>query len=373
MPEIKLNTSEQQKRWEWQQIQEKLFQINLDSLTLGQYQRGGALFISQLKDIFIVFFVAQKVISGHMTLGMMMSIQYIIGQLNGPITQILGFIRAAQDAKISLERLGEVHNQQDEEEWDKKRISIFPRNKNLYLDRLNFQYEGPHSEYVLKDLTMHIPAGKVTAIVGPSGSGKTTLLKLLLKFYAPTCGEIRLGEVALADLDSRVWRRKCGVVMQDGYVFSDTIAENIALADEKVDEHKLLTAVETANIKTFVESLPLGFDTKIGLDGHDLSRGQKQRILIARAVYKNPEYLFFDEATNALDANNEKIIMHNLEDFFAGKTVLIIAHRLSTVKKADQIVVLDDGRIVEQGNHTELTALRGDYYHLVKNQLELGA
>jgi ATP-binding cassette subfamily B protein len=301
---------------------------------------------------------------------MMMAIQFIVGQLNGPVTQLLSFVHAAQDARISLERLGEIHRQ--EEENKKTKISCLPPEEDIRIQQLTFQYEGPHSPQVLQDVTLHIPRGRVTAVVGPSGSGKTTLLKVLLKFYEPTCGQVLLGDVNLAQIDSKLWRQQCGVVLQEGYIFSDTIRRNIALADEQVDEAKLRRSVAIANIKNFVESLPLGYETKIGQDGHDLSRGQKQRILIARAVYKDPAYLFFDEATNALDASNEKTIMKNLEDFFQEKTVVVIAHRLSTVKKADQIVVLDNGRVVERGTHAELTAIRGAYYNLVKDQLELG-
>ncbi len=370
MPEIKLNNAEQQKRWEWQQIQEKLFRVNVDSLVLNQYQQGGGFFINQVKNILVTFLAASSVIAGEMTLGQMMAIQLIAGHLNSPIMQFLTFIRTAQDAKISLERLGEIHNQRDED-VNKAKISRWPQQQSLYIQGLNFQYEGPHSPYVFQDLSLHIPAGQVTAIVGPSGSGKTTLLKLLLKFYEPDEGVVMLGDLNLADLDSKLWRQQCGVVMQDGYLFSDTIARNIALSAETVDQARLQRAVKIANIREFIESLPMGYETKIGQDGHGLSRGQKQRFLIARAVYKDPAYLFFDEATNALDASNERSIMEKLEAFFKGKTVVIIAHRLSTVKKADQIVVLEQGQIVEQGAHAELTSLRGAYYNLVKDQLEL--
>lgn len=372
MQEIKLTSSEKQKRWEWEHIQAKLFKINMKSLSVNQLQQAGTLFINELKNIIITFLAAKEVIDGNMTLGMMLAVQYIIGQMNSPIGQLLDFVQTTQDAKLSLERLGEIHNKDEEENPDEEKITTFPFDKGIYIKNIDFQYEGPHSEYVLKNLTLQIPSGKLTAIVGASGSGKTTLLKLLLKFYNPTHGEIKLGEIKLANFNSRLWRQKCGVVMQDGYIFSDTIAKNIALGDEKIDRNKLLHAVRVANIQEFIESLPLGYTTKIGRDGHGLSQGQKQRILIARAVYKYPEYFFFDEATNALDADNERVIMENLEEFFEGKTVIIVAHRLSTVKKADQIVVLDRGQIVEQGIHAELTKLRGVYYNLIKNQLELG-
>jgi len=372
MPEIKLNGCEKQKRWKWEHIQAKLFKVNIKSLALNQYQQAGTLFINELKNIMITFFSAKAVIDGDMTLGMMLATQYIVGQLNAPINQLISFIHTAQDAKISLERMGEIHNREDEEKPDEQKTIIFPENRSLYINNLSFQYEGPQSEFVLKDLSMEIIEQKEIAIVGVSGSGKTTLLKLLLKFYPPTDGEIRLGNTNLNNFSSHLWRQKCGVVMQDGYIFSDTIANNIALGTETIEKDKLLQSVKIANIQDFVESLPLGYNTKIGRDGHGLSQGQKQRLLIARAVYKNPDYLFFDEATSALDANNEKIIMENLEKFFKGKTVIVIAHRLSTVKKADQIVVLDEGTIIEKGTHKELTKLRGAYYNLVKNQLELG-
>ncbi len=372
MPEIKLNGCEKQKRWKWEHIQAKLFKVNIKSLALNQYQQAGTLFINELKNIMITFFSAKAVIDGDMTLGMMLATQYIVGQLNAPINQLINFIHTAQDAKMSLERMGEIHNKEDEEKPEEQKIIIFPESKSLYINNLSFQYEGPQSEFVLKDLSMEIIEQKETAIVGVSGSGKTTLLKLLLKFYPPTNGEIKLGKTNLNNFSSRLWRQKCGVVMQDGYIFSDTIANNIALGTETIEKDKLLQAVKIANIQDFVESLPLAYNTKIGRDGHGLSQGQKQRLLIARAVYKNPDYLFFDEATSALDANNEKVIMENLEKFFKGKTVIVIAHRLSTVKKADQIVVLDEGTIIEKGTHKELTKLRGAYYNLVKNQLELG-
>ncbi len=373
MQEIKLNGAEKQKRWEWEHIQAKLFKVNVKSLSVNQYQQAGALFFNELKNILISFIAAKEVIEGDMTLGMMMAVTYIIGQLNAPIGQLIGFIHTAQDAKISLERLGEIHNKEDEEDPDDIKVSGLPADGTIRVEDLSFQYEGPDSEFVLKNLSLTIPQNKVTAVVGVSGSGKTTLLKLLLKFYKPTSGEIRLGDVSLENVHNKLWRDKCGVVMQDGYIFSDTITRNIALTDETVDQEKLLNAVRIANIREFIESLPLMYNTKIGGDGHGLSQGQRQRILIARAVYKNPEYLFFDEATSALDANNERMIMEQLEEFYQGRTVLVIAHRLSTVKRADQIVVLDRGKIVESGTHRELTQLKGSYYNLVKNQLELGS
>jgi ATP-binding cassette subfamily B protein len=373
MQEIKLNNCEREKRWEWERIQAKLFKVNIKSLALSQYQQSGTIFVNEIKNILITFFAAKAVIDGDMTLGMMLAVQYIIGQLNAPIEQLIGFFNATQDAKISLERLGEVHQKEDEESPDETKITVFPRNRSLTVSGLSFQYEGPHSEYVLEDLDLLIPEGKVTAVVGVSGSGKTTLIKLLLGFYPPTRGDIKVGETRLDNVSTRFWRQKCGVVMQDGFIFSDTIAKNIAISDEIVDKEKLLHAVEMANIREFVESLPLAYNTKIGQEGHGLSQGQKQRILIARTVYKGPEYIFFDEATNALDANNERVIINNMANFFKGRTVVIVAHRLSTVKNADQIVVLDKGKIVEKGTHQELTKLRGAYFDLVKNQLELGS
>lgn len=372
MQEIKLNNIEKQKRWEWEAIQAKLFRVNVRSLSLTQYQQAGATFINEAKNILITIIAATSVIYGDMTLGMMLAVQYIIGQLNSPLDQMIGFFHRTQDAKMSLERLGEVHQKKDEEVTDEEKIRILPENRKISVNRLSFQYEGPHSPFVLQNIDLEIPESEVTAVVGVSGSGKTTLIKLLLGFYPPTKGEIKIGDIYLRNFSNRIWRDKCGVVMQDGFVFSDTIAKNIAMGDEAVSTEKLIHAVRVANIHEFIESLPLGYNTKIGANGHGLSEGQKQRILIARAVYKNPEFLFFDEATNALDANNEKVIMDNLQEFFTGKTVIVVAHRLSTVKNADQIVVLEKGEIVERGTHDELTKLKGAYYNLVKNQLELG-
>jgi len=387
MQEIKLNNCERQKRWKWERIQARLFRVSVQGLALSQSQQAGALIINQTKNIFITYLSVTSVIKGDMTLGMMMSVQYIIGQLNAPIEQMIGFMQAAQDAKISMERLGEIHLREDEEPQGVIRINILPEHKDIHIDNISFQYEGPNSEMVLKELSLNIPAGKTTAIVGTSGSGKTTLIKLLLGFYEPVKGEIRVGDTLLKNFSSSFWRGQCGAVLQDGFIFSDTIAENIAPGDENVDLIKMRQAVKTANISEFIEGLPLGYNTNIGQEGSGISQGQKQRILIARAVYKNPEFIFFDEATNSLDANNESVIMENLDEFFKGnviqdanqgslinnkKTVVVVAHRLSTVRNADQIVVLEKGEIVEQGTHQELTYLRGAYYKLVKNQLELG-
>jgi ATP-binding cassette, subfamily B, bacterial len=372
MQEIKLNSCEKQKRWEWERIQIKLFKVGIKSMMLNQNQQLGAALINQAKDIFISFLSARAVITGEMTLGMMMAVQYIIGQLNAPIQQFIGFTQEAQDARISLERLGEIHNREDEERPEDDKIRDIPADKDIEIRNLLFQYEGPNSEKVLNNISLTIPAKKITAIVGISGSGKTTLIKLLLGFYNAAKGDILLGGTQLTRFSQSEWRKKCGVVMQEGFIFSDSIAGNIGLSDEIPDKEKIDRATKTANIKEFVESLPLGYNTKIGNDGHGLSTGQKQRILIARAVYKEPDFIFFDEATNALDSSNEKKIMENLSSFFKGKTVVVVAHRLSTVKNADQIVVLEKGEIVEKGTHKELVKKKGAYFFLVKDQLELG-
>ncbi len=373
MQEIKLNNCEKQKRWDWEKVQARLFKINIKSLSLAQYEQAGSLFLNELKNIFISFIAAKLVIEGQLTLGMMLAVQYIIGQLNAPVQQLIGFIHALQDAKISLERLGEIHKKEDEEQTEEGRMTVIPEESNLNINNVFFQYEGPHSEMVLHDINLVIPYNKTTAIVGGSGSGKTTLVKLLLGFYPPVKGEILVGGFRIDTISTRLWRQNCGTVMQDGFIFSDTIAKNIAVSDETIDKERLVLAARTANIHEFVMSLPLRFNTKIGADGHGLSQGQKQRILIARAVYKDPAFLFFDEATNALDANNEKIIMNNLDEFFKNRTAVVVAHRLSTVKNADQIVVLEKGRIVEKGTHAELIETKGAYYELVKNQLEIGS
>jgi len=372
MQEIKLNNYERQKRWEWERIQARLFKVNIGSLSLQQYQQAGSVFINETKNILITVLAATAVVHGNMTLGMMLAVQYIIGQMNSPLDQMIEFIQVSQDAKISLERLSEIHVQKDEEENQIGKLDILSSSADIHISDLVFQYEGPHSPKVLDNLNLTIPQGKVTAIVGTSGSGKTTLVKLLLGFYPPVSGSIKIGESDLSNYRQNWWRSKCGAVMQDGFVFSDSIAINIAVGDEEIDKKRLNYAVRMANIREFIEGLPLSYNTKIGSEGVGLSQGQKQRILIARAIYKNPEFIFFDEATNALDANNEKVILENLNEFFSGKTVVVVAHRLSTVRNADQIIVLEKGKIVEIGNHEELTGLRGAYYQLVKNQLELG-
>ncbi len=372
MQEIKLNGCEKQKRWEWERLQARLFHYQVKNLALNQYQEGGAFFINEGKNIGITFLSAIAVVNGQLTLGAMLAIQYIIGQLNGPIQQLIGFVQSTQDAHISLERLNEIHQQQDEEPAEKMPVRQLPPVRDLNLQKLWFTYPGAGNEPVLRDVNLHIPEGKITALVGMSGSGKTTLLKLLLKFYNPDKGEIRIGEMNMSMISHRYWRSHCGAVMQAGFIFSDSIARNIAVGDESPDMGKLEHAVRVANIHKFIESLPLGFTTRIGSEGNGISQGQRQRILIARAVYKDPEFLFFDEATNALDANNERVIMENMQEFFRNRTVVVVAHRLSTVKNADNIVVLAEGKIIEQGTHSELASMEGAYYNLVKNQLELG-
>ena len=371
MQEIKLHNAEKQKRWGWEYLQARLFKLSIDGLKLEQYQSVGSGFINELKNILITILAAKLVIDGSITLGMMMAISYIVGQLNSPISQLINFIREFQDAKISLERLSEIHDKDDEEENSFEKIHDITPDSGFYIKNLSFRYIGS-DQIVLNNLNLTIPTNKITAIVGVSGSGKTTLMKLLLKFYDPKEGEIKIGNFDLKNVSQKAWRNHCGVVMQEGYIFSDTIANNIAVGVDIVDKQKLLHAVKVANIKEFIESLPLSYNTKIGMEGIGLSTGQKQRLLIARAVYKNPEFLFFDEATSALDANNERVIMDNLHTFFENKTVVVIAHRLSTVKNADQIVVLDNGNIIETGTHEALVKQKGDYYKLVKNQLELG-
>ncbi|HNQ69541.1 MAG TPA: peptidase domain-containing ABC transporter [Bacteroidales bacterium] len=372
MQEIKLQNAEKQMRWEWERIQVRLFKVSIKGLALSQYQSLGTVFINESKNLIITFLSAYFVVKGNLTLGMMLAIQYIIGQLNSPVSQIIGFVQSWQDAKISMERLGEIHNKEDEENPNEQKINILPTDKSLKIENIEFQYTPPHSEIVLKDVSLKIPENKITAIVGTSGSGKTTLVKLLLGFYGHYKGDILLGENQLKNYSQEWWRSQVGAVMQDSFIFNDTIAKNIAVGQESIDNQRLVEAVKVANIREFIETLPLGYNTKIGSEGNGLSQGQKQRILIARAVYKNPQYLFFDEATNALDANNERIIMDNLNKFFKGRTVVIVAHRLSTVKNADQIVVVEKGEIVETGTHEQLTNLRGVYFELVKNQLELG-
>ncbi|MBO9694458.1 peptidase domain-containing ABC transporter [Chryseobacterium sp.] len=371
MQEIKMHNAEKQKRWDWEFLQVKLFKIRIKSLSLEQWQSVGGNFINQMKDILVSFLSAKLVLSGNLTLGMMLSVQYIIGQLNSPLLQLIDFIKQTQDAKISLERLGEIHDKDDEEDKNEQYVTDVPK-KDIEIRDMSFRYIGSDVP-VFENLSLTIPYQQTTAIVGASGSGKTTLLKLLMKFYDPDQGEIKIGSTNMKNISPRYWRDHCGVVMQEGYVFNDTIANNIAVGEDHIDKQKLRRAVEIANIKEFIESLPLSYNTKIGNEGVGISGGQKQRLFIARAVYKSPEYILFDEATSALDANNEKVIMENLEQFFKGKTAVVIAHRLSTVRHADKIIVLDQGKVVEEGSHAELVDLRGEYYRLVRNQLELGS
>lgn len=379
MHEIKLNNAEHLKRWEWERLQASLFKLNFKSLSLSQNQQAGAFFINQGKNIFITYLVAKSVLEGQLTLGAMLAIQYIVGQLNSPVEQLIAFSQQAQDAKISLERLNEIHLLEEEEPKERLFTNTISDNHSIRLENLSFTYPGAGNLPVLSNITTEFASGKVTAIVGMSGSGKTTILKLIQKFYESYQGEIKIGESNLKQLSPYYWRSISGSVMQDGYIFSDTIDKNIAVGDEVIDYQKLIQACKVANILSFIESMPLGFNTKIGEEGNGISSGQKQRILIARAVYKNPKFILFDEATNALDANNEEAIMENLQEFFKarlpdghGRTVVIVAHRLSTVKNADKIIVLENGKIIEEGNHKELAQSKGKYYELVKNQLELG-
>ena len=374
MPEIRLNGSQQRRRWRWEAVRIKQHQVATETLSVDQLQTRGGTFIHELKNIGITFLAAVLVIRGEMTLGMLIAVQYILGQLNAPLLSLIDFLRSAQDAQLSLTRLSEVHQQANENETINEPLSTRPSGP-LRLDGVSFHYEGPQSPAVLRDVGITIPAGKVTAIVGASGSGKTTLLKLLLRFYAPSEGIIYVGAQALHKLPTTHWLTQCGVVMQDGFIFDDTILANITESDSRqpLNKPRLAHALRIAHLEQFVDSLPKGLHTSIGQNGMGLSGGQRQRILIARAVYKDPAYLFFDEATSALDAESERYIVNNLENFYQDRTVIIIAHRLSTVRHADQILVLDQGQVVEQGTHSELTYQKGKYYALVKNQLELGS
>ena len=374
MQEIKLQNCERRRRWEWEDIQADLFQYSIASMKLQQSQEAGSILINEVKNIVITVVAAAAVIQGDLSLGMMLSIQYIIGQLNAPIEQLAQFLYGWQDVQISLERMKEIRDREEEESASRSiaQIPSTSRDMDIQLDHLTFQYEGIHSPKVLDDVCLTIPHGKVTAIVGTSGSGKTTLIKLLLGYYEPVGGDIRIGGTSLLEFSLKWWRNQCGVVMQDGYIFSETIARNIAVDDGDIDKERLQQAVRIANIEEFIESLPLKYNTIIGQEGQGLSQGQKQRVLIARAVYKRPDFIFLDEATNSLDANNERVIVGSLSSFYKGKTVVVVAHRLSTVRNADQIVVLEQGRVVEIGNHQTLIERKGAYYNLVKNQLELG-
>ncbi len=370
MQEIKLNNCERQKRWQWERIQVKLFNISVKGQALGQIQQVGSVFFNQMTNIIISFIAAKGVVEDNMTLGMMVSLTYIVGALNGPVNTLIGFIRQWQDAKISLERLNEIHQKDDEEINPQEKFQMLPEKRDIEFRNVSFSYDGAERDYVISNLSLTIPAGKVTAIVGASGGGKTTLVKLMLGFYSPTKGTILVGGIPLENINVHVWRTNTGAVMQDGFIFSDTIAANIAVSADTPDFSKLKEAVKVANISEFINQLPLGYNTKIGMEGNGISQGQRQRLLIARVVYKNPYYIFFDEATNALDANNERAIMQSLNSFYKNKTVVVVAHRLSTVRNADNIIVLDHGRIAEQGNHEHLLAQKGKYYNLIINQLE---
>ena len=372
MQEIKLQDCEQRRRWEWEDTQADLFGVQMKSLKLQQTQEAGSIFINEVKNIIITVVAATAVIHGQMTLGMMLAVQYIIGQLNSPVEQLMNFFYSLQDVKISLERINEIHQMDDENGKVGLQTSIEDKSEGIDIKNIMFKYDPHALRKTIDNVNIHIPQGKVTAIVGASGSGKTTLIRLMLGYYSVLEGQINIGNTNINKLNKKWWRRQCGVVMQDGVIFSESIARNIAVDDGDIDKERLLKAAEIACIKDYVMALPLKFNTKIGRDGVGLSQGQKQRILIARAVYKNPDYIFLDEATNSLDANNERNIVENLDKFYKGKTVVIVAHRLSTVKNADQIVVIDHGKVVEVGNHESLTAKRGAYYNLVKNQLELG-
>lgn len=374
MQEIKLNNSERRRRWEWELIQVKLFKLSIKGLTLNQYQDIGAGFVIQLMGFLVTYLAAKNVIEGNFTLGVMLSIQFIIGQLNTPVSAFAGFIQSYQDARISLERLAEIHNKENEVVDDNDNIDELPTNRDITFKNVSFRYGSQKSALILDNINLTIPKGKVTAIVGASGSGKTTLLKLILKFHDPTEGRIDVGSSNLSNINSDFWRKNVGVVMQEGYLFSDTIVRNITESDSDgvLNKKKLQMAVQVANLEDFIEKLPKGYKTRVGPSGIGLSGGQKQRIFIARSVYKDSEYLLFDEATSSLDANNEKIIMERMEEFYKNKTVIVVAHRLSTVINADQIIVMDRGSIIEQGTHAELSKAKGAYYTLIKNQLELG-
>ena len=371
MQEIKLQDCERRRRWEWEDIQADLFTVQMKSLKFQQIQEAGSIFINEVRNILITVMAATAVINGNITLGAMLAIQYIVGQLSSPVDQLMSFINSFQDVKISLERINEIHESKDEDSKNNQ-LNKFNSEKSIRIENIDFKYDIYASKNTLDGVSFDIPEGKVTAIVGASGSGKTTLIKLMLGYYPVMFGSISIGRQNINEYNLKWWRRQCGVVMQDGVIFSESIARNIAVDDGEVDVERLEQAARIANIHDYIMGLPLKYNTQIGRDGVGLSQGQKQRILIARAVYKNPSFIFLDEATNALDAKNERAIVENLNEFYKGRTVVIVAHRLSTVKNADQIIVLDNGKVVEIGNHASLIAKRGTYYNLVKNQLELG-
>ena len=369
MQDIKLNNCEKQKRWEWERIQMHLFRISVKGLKVGQIQQSGSVLFTQSTHIIISFIAAKSVVDGQMTLGMMMALTYIIGQVSAPIGEFIGFAQSLQDARISLERLNEIHAQDDEEKDIDQKLSVLPTDRSIHIRNLSFSYSGAARDYALRNVDIDIPGQKVTAIVGESGCGKTTLLKLIQGFYLPSEGCVKVGDVNLNLINPHLWRKSTGSVMQESFIFSDTIANNIALSTDDVDVARMLHAAQMANISDFIASLPLGYNTRIGMEGNGISAGQRQRILLARAIYKDPEFMFFDEATNSLDATNERIIMNNLRKCYEGKTVIISAHRLSTIKDADQIIVLHQGKVVEQGTHEELLQARGYYFKLVENQM----
>lgn len=369
--EIKLRDCEQRRRWEWEDTQADLFKVQMKVLKLRQTQEAGSIFINEVKNMVITVVAATAVINGEMSLGMMLAVQYIIGQLNSPVNQLMSFFYSLQDVNISLERINEIHKGKNEES-KKNQAKAFESEKSVRIENIGFKYDPHALKKTLEGVSFHIREGEVTAIVGASGSGKTTLIKLMLVYYPVLSGEILIAGKNINEYNLKWWRRHCGVVMQDGVIFSESIARNIAVDDGDIDVERLEKAARIANIHDYIMGLPLKYNTKIGQDGVGLSQGQKQRILIARAVYKNPDFIFLDEATNALDAQNERAIVENLNEFYKGRTVVVVAHRLSTVKNADQIIVLDGGKVVETGNHTTLIEKKGAYYNLVRNQLELG-
>ena len=370
--EIKLSGAEQKMRNKWESIQAELFKLGIKGLSIGQIQSVGSFFFSNITNITLSAYSAYLVINGEITLGMMMALSYILGQLKGPVGAFIGFVHSLQDAKISLERLGEVHLQKDENRDNESKVNeLSPQSRDIYLNNVTYGYYGEKIAPVLKNVSIVIPHNKITAIVGESGSGKTTLVKLLLGYFEPLEGEILIGKTNLKNLNTKYWRSQCAAVMQDGFVFSATVAENIAISADMIDKERLYDASVIANFHEFVEQMPMGYNTKIGETGSGISQGQRQRLLIARSVYKDPSFIFLDEATNALDANNEKIVIDNLNRFLSKRTAVIVAHRLSTVKHADQIIVLDKGAVAETGTHHELLELKGVYYNLIKNQLEL--